>query len=182
MPTTVQSNDQRINRAHHGVPLISHGGENLILKEIQRGIRTKISSADYYYYILILHNTILWRLIFLLTTKRTKNRTNSNERGRSFWRRQKEPKTVSIRYEGGRSFWRRQKEPKNVVKCVQINKIWKKGEYSFIHSFNTCTIFWNPLTCVHVHTYVCGCVQYLKWLLFIYTLPTCYDLHVYIYK
>ena len=77
MPTTVQSNDQRINRAHHGVPLISHGGENLILKEIQRGIRTKISSADYYYYILILHNTILWRLIFLLTTKRTKNRTNS---------------------------------------------------------------------------------------------------------
>lgn len=77
-----------------GMPLISHGGENLILKEIQRGIRTKISSADYYYYILILHNTILWRLIFLLTTKRTKNRTNSNERGRSFWRRQKEPKNV----------------------------------------------------------------------------------------
>ena len=116
-------------------------------------IRPRVSSADYYYYILILHNTILWRLIFLLTTKRTKNRTNSNERGRSFWRRQKEPKTVSIRYEGGRSFWRRQKEPKKrtyrvkgswsfwrqkepkiVVKCVQINKIWKKGEYSFIHS------------------------------------------------
>ena len=62
-----------------GMPLISHGGENLILKEIQRGIRTKISSADYYYYILILHNTILWRLIFLLTTKRTKNRITATK-------------------------------------------------------------------------------------------------------